>query len=350
MKTSLTTIGILRFPLMILVVYAHMVSFETSKISLTFSIDHFSIFIKELLSNNLGRLPVPCFFLFSGYLFFLKVYNWNKEIYKSSLIKKIKTLLVPYLLWNTIYIVIIILKNLVFKNFGLSQDENYTYIAGTPFYQLLTDPVYFAFWYIRDLLIMILLTPIFYFLIKKLDFLFLVILCVFYLSTLEIPYFKFNSTSVMFFGMGAFFGIKKIDFVSLSIKYNNEIIVVSTILLLLSLFYNGSVYYEKAIRPFVLIGIFTVFYIGYQISLSPSISKNILFVTPATFFIYATHQIYLLGWIKGFFAKFSHTSLGIGGIISYLISPIICCAICVLLYMLFNKYIPKILSFSIGNR
>ena len=58
--------------------------------------------IRILFSEGLCRVAVPIFFLISGYLFFYNLEEWNKNIWIDKLKKRIKTLLVPYILWNLI--------------------------------------------------------------------------------------------------------------------------------------------------------------------------------------------------------------------------------------------------------
>lgn len=72
-------IELLRFPLIVLVVYVHMLPFEYVPLSLKMNADNIYNIVTELISHYLGRLPVPCFFLFSGYFFFNKITGLNTD-------------------------------------------------------------------------------------------------------------------------------------------------------------------------------------------------------------------------------------------------------------------------------
>lgn len=48
---------------------------------------------------------VPFFFMISGYLFF-RTYNPSKA--KIKIVSRIKTLLIPYLIWNLLYMIFVI--------------------------------------------------------------------------------------------------------------------------------------------------------------------------------------------------------------------------------------------------
>ena len=62
--------------------------------------------IRILFSEGLCWVAVPIFFLISGYLFFVKLEEWRTDVWVDKLKRRVKTLLIPYLLCNTIAIVI----------------------------------------------------------------------------------------------------------------------------------------------------------------------------------------------------------------------------------------------------
>lgn len=99
----------LRFPLVCLVVVIHSFSFikgwEISELDLSnlSGADLYSLFCISL-SMTLAHIAVPVFLLISGYLFFNGLQTWNWQTYRSKLNKRVTTLLVPYLAWNSIYI------------------------------------------------------------------------------------------------------------------------------------------------------------------------------------------------------------------------------------------------------
>ena len=104
-KLQSATIDLLRFPLAIMVIFIHM----NPEVSNLFDAD-FSLISGHgiynvtgvLLSHVLTHIAVPTFYLISGFLFFINFQKWSWEGYKKKLSSRIKTLLVPYLLWNAI--------------------------------------------------------------------------------------------------------------------------------------------------------------------------------------------------------------------------------------------------------
>lgn len=112
----------------------------------------------------LANAGVPIFFLTSGYL----MYNSSTD-YIKNLRKKVKSLLVPYLLWIMIYTFLEIAGN-----YALTRDfrdiinrtalEWMEKIIGIPF---VTSPVYAPFWFVRDLFILNLAMPLLKFAVRK---------------------------------------------------------------------------------------------------------------------------------------------------------------------------------------
>ena len=59
--------------------------------------------LNQIFSETFGRVAVPFFFLQSGYwLFRYDIYEKNSGNLKRKLKKKVKSLVIPYLLWNTL--------------------------------------------------------------------------------------------------------------------------------------------------------------------------------------------------------------------------------------------------------
>lgn len=106
------------------------------------------------------------FFFISGYLFFYKIDDYNLKTYRSKLSRRIWTLLIPYLLWNTLPVVYPLLLFL-FRGqpFTLSFAEwlSFYWDTGGEY----NVPANFPLWYVRDLMIVCLMTPVIWVLTKR---------------------------------------------------------------------------------------------------------------------------------------------------------------------------------------
>ena len=98
----------LRFPLAIAVVFIH--SFGNKEINIDYlhsnplSLESIYDFLRITLSNIGTHFAVPVFFMFSGFLFFYKVKDFNISIYKQKLHKRFLSLCIPYICWIVFYI------------------------------------------------------------------------------------------------------------------------------------------------------------------------------------------------------------------------------------------------------
>lgn len=168
----------------------------------------------KLLIQGIARCAVPLFFLFAAYFQSIK----NKS-YKELLKNKAKSLLAPFIIWSGIYILyyagvkLLILK--IAPNLLANPDS--TVLSWTPLdwlhkvigYGKDGNPeVAYQFWFIRDLIILIIVSPFLNFFIKKIPFAFLSLLFVVYFSSSNI-YFVSNQ-AFFYYSVGLFWGIYKI--------------------------------------------------------------------------------------------------------------------------------------------
>ena len=108
---------------------------------------------QEFLTNGIGRVSVPFFALISG--FFLAEYVSSLDNYINTLQKKVKTLLIPYVLGSLlVFITSSILKHVLWSD-GLPNLEPYMLLR-----TILARPVSVQFWFLRDLIILTIISPV----------------------------------------------------------------------------------------------------------------------------------------------------------------------------------------------
>lgn len=112
--TRLTSQSIewLRFICAALIVLFH--CFERVGVETTCSYHNGTYDITRLMfSRGICEIAVPVFFLISGYLFFRGMENWNTSVWVNKIKRRIKTLLVPYILWNIISVMFFVAYGLI---------------------------------------------------------------------------------------------------------------------------------------------------------------------------------------------------------------------------------------------
>lgn len=215
---KINSITILRVVSIVGVVFQHawmMNSYTIHGVTRTFPEIGWCSFIVHWISDVVTKSCVPLFFLISGYLFFKGVgEDFLSVKYPDKLKKRIRTLLIPYLIWNLLYFV----YNAAFKGLNLTPLS----VAGAFFVRpdLLPAsyyPAYTPLWFIRELMLLMLLSPLVYYIFVRLPkycghlVLFTLFVCgLFSLWPLADPCYPFLSIhGWLFFCAGAWFVIEK---------------------------------------------------------------------------------------------------------------------------------------------
>lgn len=122
-------------------------------------------FIK-LFSFDLGSQAVPVFFLLSGGLFYRFDLREGWGTLRKKLGRRIFSTLVPYLLWNILYtgIYLVLPQTIAWLRTGTSPGIDFLWkLLGGVF---LADYC-FVFWYLRNLMVLMLLSPLILVLLRK---------------------------------------------------------------------------------------------------------------------------------------------------------------------------------------
>lgn len=207
------TISLARFPMMLLIVLIH------SDITDRFPDDVMTPVAGDVmfaLSHTVARVAVPLFFFMSGFLFFYKKSPESPGFFVGQLRRRVPTLLVPYLLWNLIDQVLSALKNRALPSvaeflngFGPFLLEPSHGMLGV--YDPSGVPADMPLWFLRDLMAIMLLTPLIYRIIKSRAG---VPFCgalaaLFFFGLWPDACFWFSLTGVSFFCFGAAFAIRR---------------------------------------------------------------------------------------------------------------------------------------------
>lgn len=232
-------IELLRFPLACLIVFGHA---NPIKYIPRIDNDSFLLFdyswIKEpitLLGWVLYCPAVPLFFVFSGFLFFWKTDIFTHVIYKKKIKSRIYTLFLPYLTWNTVFLCMRLFID--YRNGNLYGIEHYLvslWFCPEHWDNLMrmdmTTPLDGPLWFLRDLMVVIVLTPIIYKIVNNNWILavFITVTAGWYMMGLPFQYWLpgFSLPAFLFFTIGAFFGVNKINVVEV-FEETRKIIVVT---------------------------------------------------------------------------------------------------------------------------
>ena len=357
-KLQLDFISFIRFPLIIGVVLIHAWISKVNGINL-FDFHYFhgtpivsqSLYpvytvVAHLFSQIIPRISVPLFFFISGFLFFFKIEEFSKTLYVQKIRRRIRSLFVPYVFWNILAVSIYVIKN---ELSGESYDLTFTdFCMAFWNFKGMYTPACVPFWFIRDLMVLVVLSPLIYLAVKVFKFYVILALSACWLSLFWIHIFELNCLSVYFFTLGAYAGIHHINFVSWSKKYSKVaglLYFFSTVGIILFKHCDWSVY---LLNINVLVGIVCCIN-GITYLLERKSCKPSHFLESCTFFVFAFHII-LLDLMVGFIGKEALPQSEMVLIVTYFAIPTVAILISVLIYSVLQGCFPRMASLITGGR
>lgn len=295
----------------------------------------------------IGRSAVPVFFVISGYMFFYKVENLTKDIYKSKLKRRVTSLLVPYLFWNSLALIEGCIKHLpalagLFPNIGNQPIDFFYCIKSFWCTPDGTCPIYYPFWYIRDLMVCALFTPIIYLFVKKIKLLWLLLLFLGMLLKIKMmPGLGFGS--LFYFSIGCYWSIWQTD------KTPSLYMLMAIGLCWIPVAVLDTMtkdYYLHLLSN--VLGVGSLYLVGLLAvrKFSCKISRDLV---QSVFFIFATHAFFVRYISKAIFALLKPSS----EIVCFLLQFVIMTLTVMLsreLYVILNRYAPKVCKVITGKR
>lgn len=343
----------LRFLLAVLVVFVHnhytveriAKSVKEGGEKILFQPNTVSIFIQNVISRNIGSAAVPLFFLFAAYL-------QSKKQYKYSVLlkKKVKGLFIPYCIWIGLYLFYrTFFKLLIHKLTGnaLSYYGFYSWSFMDWIHMIFGwAPNYFTpgaaghFWFIRDLFIFVIFTPLWNLLITKFHFGLLIVSTVLYCFVRKSIWYE-DTTALFYYVLGLYWGTYKFDLFN---KLNN----ISWILLLI---------------PFLLVNIFKIeirltVYVSCLVILKFSkilITKDRIFsfcefLSVYSFFLYAVHKPIILDSIRRVWLHFFPMKNGFFCLFEYFGVSILTILVGIFIGIALKKICPPLFALLNGGR
>ena len=354
------TISFLRFPLIVGVVFIHsnILVVKIQGEMIRFDNWPFVTFIMNLFSTVFADVCVPLFFFISGFLFFYNS-NFTKETYLVKLKKRIKTLLVPYLIWNFVGFVLLLIyvHPKVLRFFPLLNNYRVDIISFLSSFWVTNlpismsgpaNPINTPLWFIRDLMVLVVLSPIIWWLIKKTKVVFIIALGLIWFFTLG-QYIGFPGLchqSLFFFPLGAYFGINQINFVENIQKYSWLPLFYIVLAIIDAL--SDKDYYHIIHNSEILLGMAAAVYVSSYLLKKGKIAVND-FLISASFFVYALHNLFL-GKMTKFVVMLTKPESPVFVLLIYFLMPAIAILICLGLYKAIKRYSPTLCTLLTGGR
>lgn len=307
--------------------------------------------LEYLISQVLSRVAVPAFFFLAAYFLYRKKFSWGENV-----LKKVKTLAIPYLLINSFWVLAYFVAqripqlssffsnsdNLV-ANWGVREWLAH-YFGSRAVYQ----PLVYPLWFVRNLFLLNLVAPLFLWVVKKCRIISAVLFVVLWLFVESTHVFFMDMQSICFWGLGCFFAVSGITLSSLD-RYKIPLAISYPILVIAScLMRYGSEYPLMIVqRTGFLVGIAFWFVFTTKIK-GERIRRILLFISGYSFSIYLFHEMNLFVLRKLLTKVLPHTSFFAAFL--YLGMPVIIISFCLVLSRLLERFTPRLYALVTGGR
>ena len=228
----------LRIPLALLIVIGHSDIFHFPLISQGGAVEYDQTIITYPITYLCRVLFAPAnslFFAISGYLFFSSLDSLGINEYRTKIRKRFHTLFLPYVIWQLIFLVPSILGALMGR-YDYSVIWFVQSIWSTPDQPIPADP---PLWFLRDLMVCMLMSPVYYAILKR-----KLVGIIFLLSSVSLWLFDIwplpllngvSSLSIVFFALGAFVGIQKLRISEQLLRYGGGISLLFALITIIDL-------------------------------------------------------------------------------------------------------------------
>ncbi len=292
------------------------------------------VYCIEKYWSKVTQIAVPMFFFVSGFLFF-RTFTMNKlyNKYKS----RIQSLLIPYLCWCTLYyLYFVVISNITLLKKLVKENDVVTFSIQSWINSLWRDS-YYTLWFIKNLMIFVLITPIVYLLLKNWKgipsgtaiMLFCILNSTF--NWISVP------DGLEMYALGSWIAINYKE----KIFYNNNKIIFLSWIFILIMMFTSFRWLNVWTQAFLFVSIWFALDI-WEFSIEFPWWMHI------TFFIYVAHDVFLeafekILWIVG-------GNKPIFALLDYLLMPGFVVAFLIVLAYILRKYVGIVWKVLNGGR
>ncbi|MCH5174935.1 MAG: acyltransferase [Prevotellaceae bacterium] len=373
-KLRSDSLNLLRFPLAIVVLIVHVFNneqtlsvqgheYDLSTLPWFMGVSHF-------VDGFLRGQSTNVYFFISGYVFFLGVAALTRKVYQKKLYNRVKTLLIPYIIWNLIALLIVLFGRMYAPSLFPAAELDYSCAA---FLNTFWDashgmfvpiaaneatvaasmyPQNMALWFVRDLMIVVICTPIIFYLLKRIRQYFIYLLGIAWLA-LGIWFFgRVNQllSAFFFFSWGAYMSISNKNMLA---EFGRCSKLSAILYISFSLLHIVAACWMPdlcaIIKRFNAIWGLLFFYNLSVWLLNRKICKPNAFLASASFFIYVSHGLICNKIQKALFLVFPPSS-DLGVLFVYVAVVPLTIAILLSTFWLLRRYAPAFLKVIAGRK
>ena len=351
-------LALLKFISCIAVIYIHAYTPQNSAFAA--ALDKLPVFhyIAETLSKYMAQVAVPVFFMVSGYIYFSKQYTQKWHIFALN---KARSILFPYLLWNTLAIAYIFAAqipesvrnifpaNKVIANFSAA-DWIYAYMGWDSGWY----PFLYPLWFLPCLFTVFILVHTFRNCFYKYDWPIWCLTAVNIIAFAYVPLYQYLTDWGLFsrtlYSL-SFFAAGKFLFKYRNILTNNLVLFISLVIFAAStaMGLKKCPSYINWLIIALYPGLLAVFIIaGKVVEKFKKIQKPLLFLSGFSFLIYLTHEFALTAVLS---IAYPRLPLNFGSFLVFFIClPLLLATMLICGGWILKKVLPKVYVFLFGAR
>ncbi len=307
--------------------------------------------VTRVISFQFGEACVPAFFVISGYLFFFG-YRQTWECYKYKMKKRFFSLLLPYLFWNALMIAVFYAVECFPSVRGLFNDSRkllhdcglVDFLRAFWVYNDSAGPILTQLWFVRNLIVLALCSPVVYCFVRYTRIVGLFILGIWWMAGEGVPNLE---SSVFYFCLGAWFSISGKSLLEEVRRISIPIFILFPLIVIGDALLDGTLvgHYLHRTETFT-----CVFFVLALISvlLEKGKIRDIAFLSSSSFFLYVVHDP-MLRFIRKFSLRYADHGSEFQMIALYFIAVAVDIAVVYAVFWLLRKYVPWFLKWTTGR-
>ena len=210
-------------------------------------------------------------------------------------------------------------------------------------------PLVYSLWFLRDLMIVVVFSPVLHWAIRKFRWGVLVVLFMIYLLIPDNNRFHFLITALLFFSTGAYLSIWQIDMFRAFRPFSRWALVLYPLLCLFLFFVLGS---PKVMHYAKVLSIIVALPLAYNMAawlLQNTRIKVSSFLASASFFIYVSHLLICFRVLK-LFVIMLQPEQGWAVVATYVVSEVAVILLLLGMFYLMKRYTPSLLRVVAGRK
>ena len=212
-------------------------------------------------------------------------------------------------------------------------------------------PMFSPMWYLRDLIVVILLSPLVYYFVTKTKKVGLFVVAILYVLNVWIPLEGFSASAFFFFSLGAYYRICNKLFLEEfnKAKYVSYIIAIAALVLMFVFHWYNDQLEGIFVRTYIVAGVICFVNIASAI-VARDRWKMPAVLTQSSFFVYLVHNLYLSGVVGYLVSRVIPASNQALIILNYFVVVALTLFLSVMIYIIMKKICPKVLAVVSGGR